>query len=325
MSTPAFHVGPIAVPGDLILSPMDGFSDLPFRLICRELGSSMSYTEFVNVDEISSSRRRDTRAWKKLAYHPTEHPTMVYQLYGHDVDRLTAVACRVVDEGRPDILDINMGCYVRSVSERGAGSGMLPPPGRIARLFSRLTESLSIPVTAKIRLGWDEGHRNYLEVARVLEDGGAALIAVHGRTQAQQYRGEADWAAIGEIKAAVKIPVAGNGDVKTVADIERMKRQTGCDAVMIGRAAVGNPWIFQRKDREQVTLADKIALVRRHLAENIEYYGPEIGLILFRKHVVKYIQGLPGEADMRIPLLTCRRAEEFVEVIQQATFTASAG
>ncbi len=311
MSTPAFHVGPIAVPGDLILSPMDGFSDLPFRLICRELGSSMSYTEFVNVDEISSSRRRDTRAWKKLAYHPTEHPTMVYQLYGHDVDRLTAVACRVVDEGRPDILDINMGCYVRSVSERGAGSGMLPHPGRIARLFSRLTESLSIPVTAKIRLGWDEGHRNYLEVARVLEDGGAALIAVHGRTRAQAYRGVADWDAIAEVKAAVRVPVLGNGDVTAVADIARMKAHTGCDGVMIGRGAIGNPWIFARKDREQVTFSEKVALMRRHLALNLEFYGPEYGLILIRKHAARYIRELPDEARLRVPLLTAATVAEF--------------
>lgn len=316
-SPPAFHVGTIPVHGGLVLSPMDGFSDLPFRLICRELGSAMSYTEFVNVDELAFSQRHDSRGWRKLRYDPSEHPTMVYQIYGHDVSRIVEMGQRIVEEGQPDILDLNMGCYVKSISERGAGSGMLRFPDRIAEVFRRLSRALPIPVTGKIRLGWDEASRNYLEVAKTLEDNGAALIAVHGRTRAQAYRGEADWDAIAEVKAAVKIPVIGNGDVKRVIDIARIKERTGCEGVMIGRGAIGNPWIFSRKDREEVTYEEKIALMRRHLTLNLEFYGPHTGLILFRKHAARYIHALPGETQLRVPLLRANSVEEFESLLDE--------
>ncbi len=311
-STPAFHVRNISVYGGLILSPMDGYSDLPFRLICRELGSAMSYTEFVNVDELQS-RKPTVRAWTKLKYAPAERP-MTFQIYGHDEERLVETAIRLQDLG-PDIIDINMGCYVKSISERGAGSGMLCQPDKIARVFTRLSQWLRIPVTGKIRLGWDDATRNYKAVAKILEDSGASLVAVHGRTRAQAYKGNADWDAIAEVKQTVKIPVIGNGDVRTVADIARIRAFTGCDAVMIGRAAIGNPWIFAGKDREQVTVQEKVALMRRHLALNLEFYGPESGLILFRKHAAKYIQGLADEERLRIPLLTCATVEAFDRLI----------
>ena len=318
MIAPTFRVGPIPVHGDLILSPMDGFSDLPFRLICRELGSAMSYTEFVNVDELGPGRKSTSRAWKKLEYRSSEHPTMAFQLYGHDADRLVEVALRVVEDGQPDILDINMGCYVKSISERGAGSGMLRYPERIADVFRRLSRALPIPVTGKIRLGWDEGSRNYLEIGRILEDNGAALIAVHGRTRAQAYKGEADWDAIAEIKAAVKVPVIGNGGVTHVEDIARIKAHTGCDAVMIGRGAIGNPWIFSLKDREEVSFEERARLMRRHLELNLEFYGPEVGLVLFRKHAARYIRDLPGEEHLRVPLLTATSPEEFEDLLWSA-------
>jgi nifR3 family TIM-barrel protein len=305
--SPAFFVRDIAICGDLILSPMDGYSDLPFRLICRELGSAMSYTEFVNVDVLQHGHNRV--AWMKLQYDPSERP-MTFQIYGHDEDRLVETALSLQAHG-PNIIDINMGCYVKDIAERGAGSGMLRFPDKIDRVFTRLARDLRIPVTGKIRLGWDEHTRNHVDVARILEERGASLIAVHGRTKAQAYRGDADWDAIAEVKQAVSIPVLGNGDVRTVADIARIKAHTGCDGVMIGRAAIGNPWIFARKDREQVALVERIALMRRHLALNLEFYGAELGLILFRKHAARYIHGLPGEALLRIPLLTCETVAEF--------------
>lgn len=303
-----FYVRDIPVYGDVLLSPMDGYSDLPFRLICRELGSAMSYTEFVNVDELIS-RKPKVKGRQKLRFDPSEHP-MVFQIYGHDEDRLVKTAIQL-QELKPDIIDINMGCYVKSISERGAGSGMLCRPDTIRRVFSRLSAALEIPVTGKIRLGWDDNSRNYKDVARILEDSGASLIAVHGRTRSQAYQGAADWDAIAEVKACVKIPVIGNGDVRTVMDIARMKSHTGCNAVMIGRAAIGNPWIFARRDREQVTQSERVSLMRRHLALNMEFYGEHAGLLLFRKHAKKYIHGVPGEEQLRIPLLTCTTVEEF--------------
>lgn len=307
LSAPAFCVRDIPVYGDTILSPMDGYSDLPFRTICRELGSAMSYTEFVNVDELRS-RKPGLKARQKLRYLPTERP-MTFQIYGHDEDRLVETAFQLQDLG-PDIIDINMGCYVKSISERGAGSGMLCKPDMVARVFRRLSSTLKIPVSGKIRLGWDEKARNYIEVARILEESGASLIAVHGRTRAQAYKGAADWDAIAEVKQNVRIPVIGNGDVVKVADIARIKNHTGCDGVMIGRAAIGNPWIFARKNREEVTHADRITLLRRHLALNLEFYGERIGVLLFRKHATRYLLGVPGEAELRLPLLACNTVEE---------------
>jgi len=226
-------------------------------------------------------------------------------------------AARRLQDCGPDIIDLNLGCYVRKIAERGAGSGMLRDPAKIARLFARLTRALRVLVTAKIRLGWDEQTRNYLEVARILEENGASLIAVHARTKAQGYTGVADWNAIAEIKQAVKIPVIGNGDVKTVADIARIKAQTGCDGVMIGRAAVGNPWIFSRKDREQVEPSEKIALLRRHLSRHLEFYGERAGLILFRKHAYRYVQGGRGSAAIRHALMLCSDVREFERLVDE--------
>jgi nifR3 family TIM-barrel protein len=312
-TAPDFYVREIPIYGDLILSPMDGYSDLPFRLICRELGSAMSYTEFVNVEALLRGHNRV--AWMKLDYDAAERP-MTFQIYGHEEDRLVEAALRV-QELKPNIVDVNMGCYVRDIAERGAGSGMLRQPDKIGRVFARLSRALPIPVTGKIRLGWDASTRNHTEVARVLEDSGASLVAVHARTKEQAYRGQADWDAIAEVKRAVRIPVIGNGDVRTVADIERIKAHTGCDGVMIGRGAIGNPWIFARKDRQQVTFADKIALMRRHLALNLDFYGTPLGLILFRKHAARYIHGLPGADVLRVPLLTCKDVAEFDELVGQ--------
>ncbi len=318
---PTFWVRDVPVYGDLILSPMDGFSDLPYRLICREYGSAMSYTEFTACEAIL----RDAKpALRQLDYDPREKPQLTFQIFDSDEDRIVACAQKIEQLG-PGIIDLNMGCSVSSVSGRGAGAGLLRDPQKIARIFNRLSKAVRVPVTAKIRLGWDARSRNYLEVARILEDNGASLIAVHGRTKEQAYKGFADWDAIAEVKQAVKIPVIGNGDVKTVADIARIKAHTGCDGVMIGRAAIGNPWIFQRKDRHEVTVEEVIALLKRHLRAMIEYYGDR-GLILFRKHAVKYMQGMPHVAALRAQLVTCdsvgafhERVDEFQRRYEQGT------
>ncbi len=312
---PAFFVREIPIYGDLILSPMDGYSDMPFRLLARELGSAMSYTEFVNVDGIHFRHDPGQVIRRKLKFDPSESP-ISFQIYGHDEDRLVETALRLQDWG-PTIIDLNMGCYVRAVAERGAGSGMLRDPDKIGRVFARLTRALRVPVTGKMRLGWDELTRNYLTVAKILEDNGASLIAVHARTKAQGYTGTADWSAIAEIKQAVKIPVIGNGDVKTVADIARIKAQTGCDGVMIGRAAMGNPWIFSRRENADVTPAEKFALLRRHFKASVEFYGVRLGVVLFRKHAVRYIQRVPHADQVRLALMTCATPAEFERLVDE--------
>jgi len=310
---PTFYIREIPIYGDLILSPMAGFSDKPFRAICRELGSAMSYTEFVSADGLSHDNHR---SWKYFEFAEQERP-IACQVFDHDIDRLVVQCQRVVERVQPSTIDINMGCSVPKISQRGAGAGLLRTPDKIAELFNRLSKSLPVPVTGKIRLGWDDQSRNYLEVAHILEDNGASAIAVHGRTKVQAYHGEADWRPIAEIKAAVKIPVIGNGDVRSVDDIDRIKAQTGCDAVMIGRAAIGNPWIFQRKNFADVTFTERAALIREHLTAMVEYYGPYIGIVLFRKHVVKYIKGVPYATDIRVDLLTCTTADEFIDLFSQ--------
>jgi nifR3 family TIM-barrel protein len=309
---PTFLVGNISVYGDVVLSPMAGFSDKPYRLICREYGSAMSYTEFVSAIGILHGNER-TR--QMLAFDSRESP-MVFQIFGSDEKVLVDAALKIEQLG-PDIIDLNMGCSVRKVAGRGSGAALLREPAKVGRIFRRLTRALTVPVTAKIRLGWDEASLNYLEVARVLEENGASLIAVHGRTKEQAYRGAANWEAIAEIKSAVNIPVIGNGDVVYAADIERMKQYTGCDAVMIARAAIGNPWIFQGKDIHQVTLPEKVQLIYRHLALMLDFYGEERGLVLFRKHVVKYVRGLSHSSRLKPRLLSCTRPEEFVALMNE--------
>jgi nifR3 family TIM-barrel protein len=311
-TTPAFHVRNIPVYGDAILAPMDGFSDWPFRSLCRSLGSAMSYTEFVRAQHIVEAYKHMAA---RLTYEEAERP-MVFQIYGDDVDELLQAALRVQDK-HPDIIDINMGCPARKVVHNGAGVGLMRSPLKIARIFRRLSAALDVPVTGKIRLGW-ENCRTYKLVARIVEENGGALIAVHGRTKEQGYSGMADWDAIAEIKAAVSIPVIGNGDVKLAADIDRLKAYTGCDAVMIGRAAIGNPWIFSHLDRDQVSTEMVHKMLIQHLERHLAFYGARKGMVLFRKHAMQYLklQQLPRVVRTRI--ITRDDPQEFLDLVDEA-------
>lgn len=307
---PAFWVGAIPIWGKAILSPMDGFSDLPFRAMARRLGSAMSYSEFLNaIDVMNGHPHLDER----LTFQEQERP-LVFQIFDDDPERLVQAAHKLAARG-PDIIDVNMGCSARSVSGRGAGAGLLRTPEKIAAIFRRLSDELDIPVTGKIRLGWDDDSLNYLEVARIVQDNGGQLLAVHGRTKQQAYRGRANWAAIAEIKAALDIPVIGNGDVKRVADIERMLEQTNCDGVMIGRAAIGNPWIFAGLDRDQVSDEQVRDTMLAHLDSMLSFYGPERGLLLFRKHAARYISPYRLSKMQRQQLLTAGTPDDFLDLL----------
>ncbi len=317
--SPTFTIDSIPIYGDLILSPMDGYSDLPFRSLARRLGSAASYTEFVNaIDVVGRHPFLDLR----LRYTPQERP-VVYQIFDDNPDRLLKAALRVRERG-PDIIDVNMGCSSKNVSGRGAGAGLLCSPQKIGDIFAKLTRALDIPVTGKIRLGWDENTRNYLEVARIIEENGGKLLAVHGRTRAQGYTGEADWDAIQEIKQTVKIPVLGNGDVRTVADIERIKAHTGCDGVLIGRAAIGNPWIFSRLDRSEVPPDLVRSTMLDHLESMLDFYGADHGLIFFRKHVSRYLSPYKLEPEFRKTLLTCEKPDDFCRLLDQIEMAETA-
>jgi tRNA-dihydrouridine synthase B len=308
--TPNFHVRDIPIYGEALLAPMSGYSDLPFRSICHALGSAMSYTEFVPAPGILHGA---SAVLRRLKYRADERP-ITFQIFGPD-ENILAEAARRIEPLGPDIIDINMGCYADDVALNGAGAGLLCTPAKIGRIFATLTKTVKVPVTGKIRLGWDDASRNYLEVAHILEDNGASLIAVHGRTKAQAYKGHADWDAIAEVKAAVKIPVLGSGDVKSVADIDRMRQHTGVDAVMIGRAAIGNPWIFARRERDSIPFEEVAATIRKHLELALEFYGPSDGFKLFRRHAHKYIFAVPMALALRASLNNARQPEEVLETL----------
>ena len=312
---PNFFVRHVPIYGGTILAPMDGYSDWPFRSICRALGSAMSYTEFVKVEKILS---RSKEPAKRLYFEEAERP-VTFQIYGDDPDLIIRAALKV-QEWNPDIIDINMGCPAKSIADRGAGVGMMPTPLKIARTFRKLTSALKVPITGKIRLGWDR-NRNYKLIARIVEEEGGSLIAIHGRTKEQRYSGDADWDAIAEVKATVRIPVTGSGDVRSVSDIQRMKDHTNCDAVMIGRGAIANPWIFAGYDREQVPPELVKETVREHLEKSMQFYGAEDGQRLFRKYAVQYLLMQSLDRNARKEILKERPAGEFLEMLNQVYAT----
>ncbi len=311
---PHFFVRDVPVMGDVILAPMAGYSDVPYRALCRAYGSAMHYTEFVPAEALLG-RRVHERFRMRLDKQPDEFPT-VFQIFGNNAQKLLEAALRIEAWG-PDMIDINMGCATRKVSGRGAGVGMMPQPSLIEETFRLLSTHLSLPVTGKIRLGWDATQQNYLEIARIMAENGAALISMHGRTKVQKYGGQANWDAIARLKQAVAVPVIGNGDVQTAADIERMKTHTGCDAVMIGRAAIGNPWIFSRLERADLTFPDVAKAICIHVQEMVRYYGEAKGLIQFRKHLKRYVAAIPAIDLILQEMLRVENLEAFQQLLLQ--------
>lgn len=313
---PNFWVGNVPIYGNLILSPMDGVTDLPFRVITRRLGSAMSYTEFINtIDVIHNHPFLEER----LAYFEEERP-VVFQIFDDDPERMVKAA-ELLMARKPDIVDVNMGCPAKSVSGRGAGSGLLREPHKVQEIIRKLRAALPVPVTAKIRLGWDYQSLNYLEIARIIEGEGGSLVAVHGRTRKQAYSGDADWDAIAQIKQALKIPVLGNGDVRTVADCQRLFQHTGCDGVMIGRAALENPWIFSGLDRDEVSPEMLLQTMNQQLDMMIGLHRKR-GLTLFRKFVKKYFKPYPVSPDLLKEMVTCEDDLQFRHLFQQALASA---
>ena len=312
---PTFTIGNVPIFGDLILAPMDGITDQPFRGLCRKLGSAMSITEFINALDVLQEH---PRYHHRLEFTPPQRPLSL-QMLGDQPTQILEAALRLVPQVQPDIIDINIGCQSKNVTSRGAGAALMRSPETIAAIFQRMTHQFDIPITGKIRLGWDNDHLNYLDVARIIQDNGGAMVAVHGRTRKQAYRGQARWEPIREIKNALNIPVIGNGDVRTVADIHRIKQITGCDAVMIGRAAVGNPWIFSEMDRVDVPVAVVKNTILGHFTDMLDFYG-ERGVITFRKYLKAYLKPYDLPRERRITLLT-NKDPRFVHESLVALFT----
>ena len=302
-----FQIGPITIDRPLLQAPLDGWTNEPFRRITRELGAPLSVTEFINgLDVVHSTPNLPQR----IAFDEAERP-IVFQLFDDDPQRLIDSACILEERCHPDMFDINMGCSARQVANRGAGAGLLRHPEKIQQIITGIVEKVSVPVTVKIRLGWDVDSINYLEIGKIAEDCGAAMITLHARTRKQEYSGHADWSAIAALKSALKIPVTGNGDVETLSDAERRFKETGCDAVMVGRAMLRNPWIFAGYDFEEVPLDLFRETCRKHLQYNMEYYGEQWGCVTFRKVAKRYLSRLEVSREDMLTLMTTDDPDTF--------------
>ena len=298
----SLSIGNLELKGNLILGPMAGVTDLPFRLLCKEKGADLVYTEMVSAKGIQYNNRNTEGL---LQIHDKERPTAL-QLFGSDPDILSMTA-RQLEHRNFDILDINMGCPVPKVVNHGEGSALMKNPQLIGEIVRKVAAGYSKPVTVKIRKGFHGDSNNAVEVAKIAEENGASAVAVHARTREQYYSGKADWEVIRAVKEAVSIPVIGSGDVFTPEDAKNMLKQTGCDAIMLARGTRGNPWIFGQIKAylEHGILLPKPAfsevkeMIMRHAELSVEYKGEYIGIREMRKHVAWYTTGYPGSSRLR--------------------------
>ncbi len=295
-------IGNLHLSNNLIMAPLAGITDLAFRTIVRRYGCGLCYTEMVSADGLVRGHRA---TFNYLRSDPGDRP-LIAQVFGSD-PAVLAAAARVIEEGGlADAVDINMGCPVKPVIRRGAGAALMRDPEKVRLILQATRKATTLPLTIKIRAGWSPKEKNALEIARIAEQEGADAIAVHPRTASQGFSGRADWSVIAEVKTALKIPVIGNGDVETPDDVSAMSDSTGCDAVMIGRSALGNPWIFRDALRlragEGTGLAppeEKERLIGEHLMMSVGLYGEVTGVNHFRKHLFWYTRGLRGSAAFR--------------------------
>ena len=317
------RIGPVAFDAPFLLAPLAGVSDSPFRRLAREQGAAGVYTEMVSADGLT---RGSQATLDYCRFEPEERPIGI-QVFGSDPG-VMADAARVLSElpeaARPDLIDINMGCPVRKVVNRCAGAALLTDVPRLAQIVARMRDASTLPVTAKIRLGWDGQSTNVVEVARALEGSGAQAVAIHARTRAEKFEGSAHWEMIGAARRAVSIPVIGNGDVRGPEDAVRMLETTGCDAVMLGRAAFGDPWVFRRLraywERGETLpapgAAERLEAGVRHLAMMEASVGPEHAAREMRKHVAWYVRGLPHSARVREQVNRTGSVAEMTELLR---------
>ncbi len=315
-------IGAVEFDSPFVLAPLAGVSDSPFRQLAREQGAAAVYTEMVSADGLA---RGNQATLDYCRFEPHERPIGI-QLFGADPGVMAEAArilCDLPEVARPDLIDINMGCPVRKVVNRCAGAALLNDLPRLGAIVERMAEVSTVPVTAKIRLGWDGSSQNVVEVSKTLEQSGAQAVAIHARTRAEKFEGAAHWEMIAAAKQAVGIPVIGNGDVRSPDDAERMLETTGCDLVMLGRAAFGDPWVFRRVRAQHErgerlplpTAAERLEAGVRHLRLLVADVGEGVAAKEMRKHVAWYIRGLPHSHKVRDQVNQTRSAAELAELL----------
>jgi nifR3 family TIM-barrel protein len=306
----------------LLLAPMEDVSDPPFRAVCKDNGADLMYTEFISSEGLI---RDAIKSRKKLDIFDYERPVGI-QIFGGDEDAM-ALATQIVDAVNPDLVDINFGCPVKKVVCKGAGAGVLKDIELMVRLTEAVVKSTKLPVTVKTRLGWDENSKNVEDVAMRLQDVGITALSIHGRTRAQMYKGEADWTLIGKIKnnPKIHIPIFGNGDIDSPQKAVEYKNRYGVDGIMIGRAAIGYPWIFNEIKHFMATgellpaptIAQRIAVCKKHLTKSVEWKGEGLGVLEMRRHYTSYFKGLNHFKDFRTKLVTLNNLVEILAVLAQ--------
>ncbi len=315
-------IGNVELSNNIFLAPMAGVSDLPFRLLCHREGAGLVCMEMISAKAVHYNNKNTESL---LSIHPDEGPVSL-QLFGSEPKLMAEIAKRIED--RPfSILDINMGCPVPKVVNNHEGSALMKDPGLVYEIVSEISNAISKPVTVKIRKGFDEKHVNAVEIAKAAEAGGAKAVTVHGRTREQYYSGPADWSIIKDVKEAVSIPVIGNGDVTNGESAKKMFDETGCDAVMVGRAAEGNPFVFREINAylsgtqyKPPTAEEVKSTIREHAKMMLEYKGEYIGIREMRKHLSWYLKGFTGAAGLRKRINEMTTMDELLKVVEKISF-----
>lgn len=304
-----------------MLAPMEDITDPSFRYLCKRYGADLMYTEFISSDGLI---RNGKKSVQKLDIYDYERPIGI-QIYGHILESMVEAA-RLAEQANPELIDINFGCPVKKIANRGAGAGMLNNIPLMVKITEAIVKSTSLPVTVKTRLGWDENSRNIVDIAERLQDVGIQALTIHGRTRSQLYTGKADWTLIGAVKSnpRMHIPVIGNGDVDSPEKARDMFNRYGVDAIMIGRATIGRPWIFREvktfletgQKLPEPSVSDKVTLAKLHLSKSLEFKGDRRGIFEMRRHFVHYFKGLDNFRDTRIRLLTTEDPAAILEILE---------